>query len=335
MKIAIDAMGGDNAPQVIVEGVMKAREQFKDIEFLLFGDEEGIRKYLEGDDRITIVPTTEIIDYHEEPVRAIRRKKDSSLVRAAQAVKAGEADAMLSAGNTGALMAAGLLYVGRMKEIERPGLMTTLPVVQNDDGFDLLDLGANTENKPEHLNHYATIGSIYAQNVRNIEKPRVGLLNNGTEETKGNAVTKTAYKLLSENPNIHFIGNVEARELLNGVADVVVTDGYTGNAVLKSIEGTALSMMTLIKKCVMESGFMAKLGTLLMKPALRKVKAKMDYTSHNGAILMGVNAPVIKTHGSSTPDTIVACVDQIHTVVEKNVIPTIAEVLKSQHTDEA
>lgn len=331
MKIAIDAMGGDKGPEVMVKGVLQAREKFNDITFLLFGDKDKINAELNGDtERIEVVPTTEEITYHDEPVKAVRRKKDSSMVRAARAVKEGEADAILSAGNTGALMAAGLLFVGRIKNIERPGLMTTLPVIQHDGGFDFIDVGANSESKPEYLNDYAVLGSVYATLARGVKNPRVGLLNNGTEDTKGNDLTKAAYQLLSQNESINFIGNVEARELLNDVADVVVTDGFTGNAVLKSIEGTALSIIRLLKQNILESGFKGKVGTLLLKDALLKMKDKMDYTSHNGAVLMGVKAPVIKTHGSSTPDTIEACIDQIHTMLNQNVIPQIVT-----HFDEA
>lgn len=328
MKIAIDAMGGDQGADVMVPGVLQARDQFPEIEFLLFGNEDKINALLNGDTKhITVVPTTEEIGYEEEPVRAIRRKKDSSLVRAAMAVKEGMADAMLSAGNTGALMAAGLLYVGRSKYIERPGLMTTLPVATSDGGTDFIDLGANAENKPEHLNNFAILGSVYAHLARGIEKPRVGLLNNGTEATKGNEVTKQSYKLLAENPLINFIGNVEARDLLMGVADVVVADGFTGNAVLKATEGTALAVMKLMKQSVLGMGIRGKLGALLIKPALRQVKAKMDYTDHNGAVLMGVKAPILKTHGSSKPQTVVACIDQIKTMVGNNVIPEIDQEL--------
>lgn len=329
MKIAIDAMGGDQGPKVMVPGILQARNQFPTIEFILFGDKEQIQPLLTDTRHIEVVHTTEEIHYEDEPVRAVRRKKDSSLVQAALAVKNGETDAMLSAGNTGALMAAGLLYIGRSKFIERPGLMTTLPVATTDGGTDFIDLGANAENKPEHLNSFAILGSVYAKLARGIEQPRVGLLNNGTEDTKGNEVTKAAFKLLQQNPLIHFIGNVESRDLLSGVADVVVTDGFTGNAVLKSVEGTALSIMKLLKQSVLSLGWRGKIGALLIKPALKQLKAKMDYTDHNGAILMGIKAPVLKTHGSSKPQTIVACIDQIKTMVEQRVVPEIEEELQA------
>lgn len=251
MRIAVDAMGGDNAPQAIVKGVMLAKQEFPDIEFQLYGKEVEIKKYLTDEKNITIIHTDEKIASEDEPVKSIRRKKQASMVLAAQAVKSGEADAIFSAGNTGALLAAGLFIVGRIKGVERPGLMSTLPVVGQDAGFDMLDLGANAENKAEHILQYGVLGSFYAQNVRGIQKPRVGLLNNGTEESKGSEVTKKAFELLSNEPAIHFVGNVEAREILNGVADVVVTDGFTGNAVLKSIEGTALNIMSLLKSSIL------------------------------------------------------------------------------------
>lgn len=190
MRIAVDAMGGDNAPKAIVEGVMLAKKDFPEIEFLLYGKENEIKKYMTDDKNVTIIHTDEKINSDDEPVKAIRRKKTASMVLAAQAVKNGEADAIFSAGNTGALLAAGLFIVGRIKGIDRPGLMSTMPVIGKDAGFDMLDLGANADNKPEHLANYAVLGSFYAQKVRGINRPRVGLLNNGTEETKGSELTK-------------------------------------------------------------------------------------------------------------------------------------------------
>lgn len=321
MKIAVDAMGGDHAPQAIVEGVMLAKQDFPEIEFLLYGKEAEIKKYVTDDQRITIIHTDEKIDSDDEPVKAIRRKKNASMVLAAQAVKNGEADAVFSAGNTGALLAAGLFIVGRIKHIERPGLMSTLPVIgQPDGGFDMLDLGANAENKPEHLVQYAVLGSFYAQKVRKISKPRVGLLNNGTEATKGSELTKKTFELLSSEETIHFIGNVEARDLMNGVADVVVTDGFTGNAVLKSIEGTAMNMMDLLKNAILSEGLKGKLGALLLKDALRGMKNEMDYSKHGGAVLFGLKAPVIKTHGSTGPEAVRYTIRQIHTMLESKVV---------------
>lgn len=321
MKIAVDAMGGDNAPQAIVEGIMLAKQEFPAVEFLLYGKEAEIRKYITDEKNVTIIHTDEKINSNDEPVKAIRRKKTASMVLAAQAVKDGEANAVFSAGNTGALLAAGLFIVGRIKNIERPGLMSTLPIIgQADGGFDMMDLGANADNKPEHLAQYAVLGTFYAEKVRKIKNPRVGLLNNGTEETKGSELTKKAFELLSEEEGINFIGNVEARDLLTGVADVVVTDGFTGNAVLKSIEGTALNMMDLLKKSILAEGVKGKLGAMLLKDALRGMKNEMDYSKHGGAVLFGLNAPVIKTHGSTGPEAVKYTIRQIHTMLETDVV---------------
>lgn len=326
MKIAVDAMGGDNAPQAIVEGVMLAKQDFPDIEFQLYGKEAEIKKYITDEKNITIIHTDEKIASDDEPVKAIRRKKTASMVLAAQAVKNGEADAIFSAGNTGALLAAGLFIVGHIKNVERPGLMSTLPVMgEPDKGFDMLDLGANADNKPEHLVQYAVLGSFYAEKVRNVQNPRVGLLNNGTEETKGSELTKKAFELLAADETINFVGNVEARELLNGVADVVVTDGFTGNAVLKSIEGTAMNMMSLLKTAILSEGVKGKMGALLLKNALRGMKDEMDYSKHGGAVLFGLKAPVIKTHGATGPDAVRYTIRQIHTMLETQVVPQLVE----------
>ncbi|AQP54069.1 phosphate acyltransferase [Vagococcus penaei] len=321
VKIAVDAMGGDNAPQAIVEGVALARKDFPEIEFILYGKEPEIKKYLSDLTNITIVHTDEKIESDDEPVKSIRRKKQASMVLAAQAVKNGEADAVLSAGNTGALLASGLFIVGRIKNIERPGLMSTLPVFKGDsDGFDFIDMGANADNKPEHLLTYAVLGTFYAKNVRQVTNPRVGLLNNGTEATKGSELTKAAYDLLAASSDINFVGNIEARDLFNGVADVVVTDGFTGNAVLKTMEGTAMSMMSVLKESVKESGFKGKMGALMMKDSLMNLKNQMDYSNHGGAVLFGLKGAVIKCHGSSDPESIKSAVRQINQMQQTNVI---------------
>ncbi|MCB5954894.1 phosphate acyltransferase PlsX [Enterococcus sp. CWB-B31] len=326
MRIAVDAMGGDNAPQAIVEGVVLARNDFSDIEFLLYGKEEEIREYITDEKNIKIIHTDEKITSNDEPVKAIRRKKNSSMVLAAQAVKNGEADAVFSAGNTGALLAAGLFIVGRIKHVERPGLMSTMPVIgQKNGGFDMLDLGANADNKPEHLVQYAILGSFYANRVRGINKPRVGLLNNGTEENKGSELTKKTFELLSENKTVNFIGNVEARELLNGPADVVVTDGFTGNAVLKSIEGTAMNMMSLLKSSILAEGFKGKIGAAMLKNALKGMKSEMDYSKHGGAVLFGLKAPVVKTHGATGPEAVRYTIRQIRTMLITDVVGQLVE----------
>ncbi|MGY3765540.1 phosphate acyltransferase PlsX [Vagococcus vulneris] len=321
VKIAVDAMGGDNAPQVIVEGIELARQDFPNVEFILYGKEPEIKKYISDLTNITIVHTEEKINSDDEPVKAVRRKKQASMILAAQAVKNGEADAVLSAGNTGALLAAGLFVVGRINNVERPGLMSTLPVFKGDlDGFDFIDMGANADNKPEHLLTYAVLGTFYAKNVRKVVNPRVGLLNNGTEATKGSELTKTAHELLSESKDINFVGNVEARDLFNGVADVVVTDGFTGNAVLKTMEGTGLAMMSILKDSIKSGGTKSKLGALLLKDSLLQLKEKMDYSNHGGAVLFGLKGPVVKCHGSADAKAVSAAIRQINDMQETAVI---------------
>ncbi len=322
-KIAVDAMGGDYAPQAIVEGVNQALADFSDIEVQLYGDEAKIKQYLTATERVNIIHTDEKIDSDDEPTRAIRKKKNASMVLAAKAVKEGEADAVLSAGNTGALLAAGFFIVGRIKNIDRPGLMSTLPTVDGK-GFDMLDLGANAENTAQHLHQYAVLGSFYAKNVRGIAQPRVGLLNNGTESSKGDPLRKETYELLAADESLNFIGNVEARDLMNGVADVVVADGFTGNAVLKSIEGTAMGIMGLLKTAITSGGLRAKLGALLLKDSLRSLKKQLNYSDVGGAVLFGVKAPVVKTHGSSDAKAVYSTIRQIRTMLETDVVAQTA-----------
>lgn len=318
-KIAVDAMGGDHAPQALVEGVNQAIQEFKDIEVILYGDEAKIKQYLTATERVSIVHTDEKINSDDEPTRAIRRKKQASMVLAAHAVKNGEADAMLSAGNTGALLAAGYFIVGRIKVIDRPGLMSTLPTLDGK-GYDMLDLGANAENTPTHLHQYAIMGAYYAENVRGIKRPRIGLLNNGTEESKGDPLRKETYQLLAADPSLNFVGNVEARDLMDGVADVVVTDGFTGNAVLKTMEGTALGLFRQLKTVLSSGGLKAKLGALLLKNDLRGLKKTLDYSDVGGAVLFGLQAPVVKTHGSSDAKAVYSTIRQIRTMLETDVI---------------
>jgi phosphate acyltransferase len=330
MKIAIDAMGGDNAPHEIVLGAKRAADEFQDVEIILFGDEEKIRAEIGQHERIEIIHTTEVILGTDEPVRAVRRKKSASMVLMAQAVADGEADACISAGNTGALMTAGLFIVGRIKGIERPALAPTLPTLDGK-GFLMLDLGANVDAKPEHLLQYAIMGSIYAEKVRGIANPRVGLLNIGTEEKKGNELTKAAFSLLQE-ADINFIGNVESRELLEGAADVVVTDGFTGNMVLKTIEGTALSIFSMLKT-TLTSSFKNKIAAGLVKSDLKELKNMLDYTEYGGAGLFGLNAPVIKAHGSSNANALFNAVRQARQMVSHSVSATIGEAVLKQENE--
>ncbi|UQS81608.1 phosphate acyltransferase PlsX [Bombilactobacillus folatiphilus] len=323
MKIAVDAMGGDHAPRVLVEGVQRARDEYSDLEFILFGDEKAIKKYLQDSDRIEIVHTTTQILGTDEPMKAIRQKKDSSMVLAAQAVKDGQADAMISLGNSGALLAAGIFVVGRLKHIARPALMPTMPILNQEHGFVFLDAGANAEVKVSYLQQWAVMGSFYVKDVMNIEHPRVGLLNNGSEYDKGDKLHQEAYQALSELEGINFVGNVEADQILTGPADVVVTDGFTGNAVLKSLEGTASTVIKELKISLLNNGLRAKIGALLAKPALTSIKSLFDVSSYGGAVLLGTKVPIVKSHGSSDARTVYYALAQLRMMYNKKMLEKV------------
>ena len=298
--IAIDAMGGENAPKAIVDAVLKAKPKLKDTKFVLFGDEEKINELIptEQKDRIDVIATSEVIVDSDEPVKAIRRKRDSSMVVAANYVKSGKADALFSLGNTGALLACGIFIIGRIKGVERPALMPTLPSAKSEDGFNIIDVGANAQSKPEYLVQWAQMANFYAQKIRNIKNPTVALLNNGAEDDKGDPLHQEAYKLLKATA-LNFIGNAEGNDLMEGKADVIVTDGFTGNATLKAIEGTASVILRLLKDSLLNNGLRPKVGALLAKPGLTALKKRFDTARYGGAVLLGVNAPVVKTHGRS------------------------------------
>ncbi|TES54510.1 phosphate acyltransferase PlsX [Halalkalibacterium halodurans] len=328
MKIALDVMGGDHAPEAHVEAAIKAVKAFPDLTITLVGNEEEIRPLLPANDpRLPILHTTEKIEDTDQPTTAVRRKKDSSMVLAVREVKEGRADAVISSGNTGALMTAGLLYVGRIQGIDRPALAPMLPTL-DEKGFLLLDVGANMDGKPEHLLQYAIMGNTYMEMVRGIKQPRVGLLNVGTEAGKGNELTKAAFPLLEAGP-FHFIGNVEARELLNGACDVVVCDGFSGNLVLKSVEGIAGSMFSLLKRELTKT-FISKLAVALLKGRFKEIKQVMSYSEYGGASLFGLKAPVIKAHGSSVASSVYHTIAQAYEMVNQQVTTIIkTEVAKA------
>lgn len=330
MRLAIDAMGGDNAPKEVVLGAMDAISEIENLNITLYGDEKQIKPLLTNEKNIEIVHTDEVITSDDEPVRAVRRKKNASLVLMAQAVKEGYADACISAGNTGALMSAGLFVVGRIPGIDRPALSPTLPTVDGK-GFLMLDVGANVDAKPDHLVQYAIMGSIYSEKVRQIQNPTVGLLNVGTEDGKGNDLTKKTFELLEKAP-INFVGNVEARDILNHAADVVVTDGFSGNVALKTIEGTAQTIFTLLKETFMAST-KTKIAATLAKNDLRGLKDKLDYSEYGGAGLFGLAAPVIKAHGSSNSRAILSAIKQASYMVENDVTNTIKTTVESIESD--
>lgn len=331
MKIVLDAMGGDHAPEEMVYGAMEAVNTYEDVEITLVGDEKEINRFLSPHNRLQVLHAPEVITNEDEPVRAVRRKKQSSLVLSAEEVKQGRAQAFISAGNTGALMSAGLFVIGRIKGVDRPALSPTLPRLDGR-GFLMLDVGANTDAKAAHLLQYGIIGSIYAEKVRGIANPRVGLLNVGTEDGKGSELTKQAFSLLQEAP-VNFIGNVEARDLLNGAADVVVTDGFTGNIALKTIEGTAMNLFSMIRETFM-SNAKTKIAASLVKNDMRGLKDKMDYSEYGGAGLLGLSAPVIKAHGSSNRTAVVNAVRQARDMVENNVSETIKTALEQKGGEE-
>ena len=308
MRIAIDAMGGDNAPGEIVKGCVQALACTK-ADIILVGDRQRIGEELErcgvcGDAaRISVVHAQEVIENEESPVKAARSKPDSSMVRAVELVRSGEADAMLSAGNTGALMAAGLLRLGRIKGIERPAIVSIYPLIGQEKGFSLLvDAGANAECKPSNLLGFAHMGSIYMKSAFGLASPAVGLINIGSEETKGTAQLKETYQLLKQS-GLNFTGNVEGRDIPTGAADVLVCDGFTGNVVLKLTEGLAWTILKAIKKRFTED-VMAKLGAAILSGKIRDLKKEFDYSTYGGAPILGIRGLVFKMHGSSSADAV-------------------------------
>lgn len=327
MRIAIDAMGGDHAPHSIVEGALKAAAHRPDVEIVLVGPTEKIKPLLSSQpENISIRHTEDVIAADEEPVRAVRRKKDSSMVVACSMVRDGTADAVICAGNTGAFMTAGLLITGRIPEVERPALAPIIPNLTGK-GTLLLDAGANMDAKPEHLLHYALMGSIYAEQVMQISKPRVGLLNVGTEENKGNELTKETFHLLKEQKNIHFIGNIEARDILFGICDVTVCDGFSGNILLKSLEGMAEALFKLLRE-EFTRDLASKLAAAVLKPRLRHLKEKLDYSEYGGAPLLGLKGACIKAHGSSNVRAIENAIYQAIRFVEHGVNEKISREIK-------
>ena len=330
--IAIDAMGGENAPKAIVDAVLKAKPKLKDTKFILFGDEEKINKIIppEQKDRIDVIATSEIIVDSDEPVKAIRRKKNSSMVVAANYVKSGKADALFSLGNTGALLACGIFIIGRIKGVERPALMPTLPNAKSEDGFNIIDVGANAQSKPEYLVQWAQMANFYAQKIRNIKNPTVALLNNGAEDDKGDPLHQEAYKLLKAT-NLNFIGNAEGNDLMEGKADVIVTDGFTGNATLKAIEGTASVILRLLKDSLLNNGLRPKVGALLAKPGLTALKKRFDTARYGGAVLLGVNAPVVKTHGRSNIRPIYYTLLQIDKMLSQDLVGEYKKYFSESH----
>ncbi|GBF12215.1 phosphate acyltransferase PlsX [Tepidibacillus sp. HK-1] len=324
MKIAIDAMGGDFAPKSTVQGATDAAKRFNDIEIVLVGKTEEINKVKTEPfpKNLTIQHAEEVILTEDEPARAVRKKKEASLVVASRMVKEKEVDAVITAGNTGAFMASGLLIAGRLAGIERPALAPVLPTMGENEIL-ILDVGANMDPKPEHLVQYAVMGRIYSEQVLGIQNPRIGLLNVGTEDTKGNELTKKTFPLLKA-LSVQFVGNVEARDVLNGVCDVLITDGFSGNILLKTTEGVASTVFQLLKKEFMHNT-LTKLAAAILKPGLKNFKKKLDYSEVGGAPLLGVNGAFIKAHGSSDSKAIMNAVRQARLFLKNQVIEKIEQ----------
>ncbi|WP_058486329.1 phosphate acyltransferase PlsX [Defluviitalea phaphyphila] len=322
--IAVDAMGGDNAPNEIIKGCIEALNQ-NNIHIILVGNQDAIKnelnKYSYDETKISIIHTTEIITMEESPVVAIRSKKNSSMVVGLNLLKEKKADAFISAGSTGALLAGGTFLVGRIKGVKRPALA---PLIPNKKGFSLLiDCGANMDAKPEYLLQFAQMGYIYMKNIMNIPSPKVGLVNVGTEKEKGNQLTKEAYTLM-EKADINFIGNIEARDIPYGKADIVVCDAFTGNVILKYTEGFGLSLFDIIKEEIM-SNAISKIGGLLLKSAFRNIKNRFDYTEYGGAPMLGLKGLVVKAHGSSNAKAISSAIKQAIKFKEQRIAEEIEQ----------
>lgn len=334
IKVAVDAMGGDNAPGEIIKGAVDTVSRRSDIQVLLTGRKEvleaELNKFSYPKEQIQIVPASEVIETGEPPVNAIRKKKDSSIVVGMNLVKNGQADAFVSAGSSGAILVGGQVIVGRIKGVERPPFGALIPTEK---GVSLLlDSGANVDARPSHLLQFARMGSIYMEHVVGIAHPRVGIVNVGVEEEKGNVLVKETFPLLKECSDINFTGSIEAREIPHGGADVIVCEAFTGNVILKLYEGTASTLMHIVKKGMMSS-LRSKIGALLVKPALKETLKSFDATQYGGAPLLGLKGLVVKTHGSAKAVEVSNSIIQCVTFKEQKINEKIQESLKTEKQD--
>ena len=329
-KLIIDAMGGDHAPQAIIDGVVMALQEYTDIFVYLVGKQEVIEQCLQNQDydiaRLEIVDARDEIEMAEPPVKAVRTKKDASMVVGMQMAAEGKGDVFITAGSTGAAVAGGTLIIRRAPNVLRPALAPVLPSAKG--GVLLIDCGANIDCKPAFLQQFAVMGSIYMKAVMGIENPRVGLINNGAEEEKGNALTKEAYQLL-EAANINFVGNAEGRDILSGDYDVVVCDGFVGNVLMKFMEGCATFLFDMIKEELLSST-RTKIGAALAKPAFSDLKKKLDYTEYGGALLLGTNTGLIKAHGSSNAKAIKNAIRQAREFTKMELVEKIKQELTTE-----
>jgi len=333
-KVVVDAMGGDNAPEQLVKGAVEAVNRRADIKVILTGDKEKIGTILASEnyptDKIEVVHTSEVIGTAESPVAAIRGKKDSSLVVAMGLVKNGEADALVTAGNTGAVLVGSQLVVGRIKGVERAPLAVLLPTAK---GLSLLlDCGANVDARSSHLVQFAQMGSIYMEHIMGVKNPTVGIVNNGAEEEKGNALVKETFPLLRECKEINFVGSVEAREIPAGAVDVMVCEAFVGNVILKLTEGVAKTLMDTIKKGLM-STTRSKIGAMLAKPALKKTLKTFDISEYGGAPLLGLRGLVVKTHGSAMAIEVANSIVQCMKFKEEKISERLAAAFKPENKE--
>lgn len=335
-KVALDAMGGDNAPQDMVKGAVDAVSSRNDVHVLLVGQkdvvEEELAKYKYPKEQIQIVEATEVIEMAEPPVQAVRKKKDSSMVVGMNLVKKREADAFVSAGNSGAIMVGGQLIVGRIHGIRR---VPMAPLIPTEKGISLLiDSGANVDARAEHLLQFAQMGSIYMEHVIGVKNPKVAIVNVGAEEEKGNALVKETFPLLKACEHINFVGSIEAREIPHGGADVIVCEGFTGNVILKLYEGLSATIIQVIKQGLM-STLKSKIGAALALPALKKTLKSLDASEYGGAPLLGLNGLVVKTHGSAKAKEVKNSILQCVTFKEQNINVKIKEkIINSQPEEE-
>lgn len=335
MRIVVDAFGGDNAPLEIIKGASEASLQFN-VEITLTGKKETIEKIIFENNfkffgELLIVDTDDVITMHDDPTTILKSRSNSSMSLAFKELSDSRADAFVSAGSTGAIVVGGTLIIKRIKGIKRPALAGLIPSPEGH--YMLLDMGANSECRPEMLAQFGIMASVYLEKVEGIENPKIALLNIGTEDTKGDDLHIEAYKLLKQAP-INFIGNVESREMPKGVCDAVITDGFTGNIALKLIEGTSITMFKMIKGLLYKN-VLNKLAALVLKKDLYSLKSLMDSSEVGGAPLLGVSKPVIKAHGSSDAKAIKNAIRQAIIFTEKNVITTISENLtKSEQSNE-
>lgn len=326
MRIILDGMGGDNAPDEIVKGAVEAAKEIED-EIIIVGKPDAIEKQLKKckykGEQIRIVPAKEVITMEDSPVKAIRHKKDSSLVVGLNMLRDGEGDMFVSAGNTGALIVGSRLLLGRIRGIDRPALASIYPDMTGGDPCMLVDAGASSESKARNMLEYGLMGSVYVEKVWGRSNPRVGLVNLGAEEGKGTSVTKDAYQMLASS-KLNFIGNVEGRDVPKGVCDVIVCDGFTGNVILKLTEGVSLSIFKLIKD-TLKSNVKAMVGGALIKSKLSGLKDEFDYEEYGGAPVLGVSGPVIKMHGSSTARAVKSAILRGMPYAEENVVDIIKQ----------